>query len=164
MPNPSDIFAEARLKQEKLLEQMTAAPISEVIGVVSAMETTGGKARGDELWTLKTTLEAWRIHGAALQTRPLSIRRKVTDSELKTLQSLMPGYSIVRIHARVINESSFGGPEALLEHFLGFDDSDPELNAFATRLQEPVTFDESTFGTLTLDRRVNQIIGSYDST
>jgi len=159
MPNPADIFAEAKLKQKKLLEQLAAAPISEVIGVVSAMGTTGGRSGGEELWTLKTSFEAWRIHGGPLQTRPLTIRRKVTDTDLKTFQSAMPEYSIVRIHARVINESTFGGPEALLEHILGLDDSDAELNLFATKLLEPVTFEDPTFGTFTLNRRINWFTG-----
>jgi hypothetical protein len=159
MPNPVEIFAEAKLKQEKLVQQLAASPISEVIGVVSAIGTTGGKVGGEELWTLKTTLDAWRIQGAAIQTRPLTIRRKVTDAELKTFQGLMKEYAIVRIHARVINESPFGGPEGLLEYFLRLDDSDAELNLFATKLQEPVSFDDPTFGTITLNRRINRYTG-----
>jgi len=159
MPNPAEIFGEARLKQQKLLEQLMASPIVEVIGLVSAMGTTGGKLGGEELWTLKATLEAWRVHGGPLQTSPLAIRRKVTNAELKTFQAVMPEYSIIRIHARVIKESPFGGPEALLEHFLGLDDSDPELNRFATKLQEPVTFSDPTFGIFTLNRRINWFIG-----
>lgn len=159
MPNPADIFAQAMLKQEQLRQQLAAAPVSEVVGVVYAMGTGGGKSRGEELWTLRTTFEAWRIHGAALQTRPLKIRCKVTDADLKRLQTLLPAYSIVRIHARVIHDSPFGGPEALLEHVLGFDNSDAELNQFAMNLQKPVTFEDPMFGAFTLDRRINWFSG-----
>ena len=34
MQNPAEIFAQARLKQEQLLQQLAATPISEVVGVV----------------------------------------------------------------------------------------------------------------------------------
>jgi hypothetical protein len=159
MSDPAEIFAQARLKQEHLLQQLAASPISEVIGVVYAFGTGGGRSRGEELWTLRTSFEAWRIHGGALQTRPLTIRRKVTDAELKKLQGLLPAYSVVRIHARVINDSPFGGPEALLEHVLGFDNSDAELNQVAANLQKPVSFDDPMFGTFTLDRRINWFSG-----
>src|SRR5689334_6811447 len=121
MQNPAEIFAQARLKQEQLLKLLAAAPISQVVGVVCAIGTGGGKSGGEQLWTLRTTFEAWRIQGGELQTRPLTIRRKVTDSDLKKFQSLLPAYSVVRIHARVVNDSPFGGPEALLENVLGFD-------------------------------------------
>jgi hypothetical protein len=159
MQNPAEIFAQARLKQEQLLKVLAATPISEVVGVVCALGTSGGKSRVEELWTLRTTFEAWRVHGGVVQTRPLTIRRKVTDPDLKKLQSLLPAYSIVRIHARVVNDSPFGSPEALLEDVLGFDNSDAELNQFAANLQKPVTFDDAMFGTLTLDRRINWFSG-----
>jgi len=159
MENPADILAQATLKRERLLQQLAGVPVSEVVGVVEAMGTGGGRSRGEELWTLRTTFEAWRVHGAALQTRPLRISGKVTDADLKKLQALLPPYAIFRIHARVINESPFGGPEALFERVLGFDDSDAELNQFAANLQKPVTFDDPMFGTFTLDRRINWFIG-----
>jgi hypothetical protein len=159
MENSGDIFAESKLKQDQLLQQLKSAPISELVGVVYAFGTGGGRARGEEFWTLRTAFEAWRIHGGALETRPLTIRRKVTDAELKSLQALLPAWSVVRIHARVINDSPIGGPEALLEHVLGFDNSDAELNQFAANLQRPVTFDDPMFGTFTLDRRINWFSG-----
>jgi len=159
MSNAADIFAQAKLKHDQLLQRLKSAPISELVGVVYAHGTGGGKSRGEELWTLRTAFEAWRIHGGALQTRPLRINRKVADAELKRLQELLPAYSIVRIHARVVNDSPFGGPEALLEHVLGFENSDGELNQFAANLQKPVTFDDPMFGTFTLDRRIDWFSG-----
>lgn len=155
MPDAKDAFAEAKLRRKKLQEQFAATPISEVIGVIYAPGTGGGRSGGETLWTLKTSFEAWRVHGGPLQTRPLRITRTVTDDELKDLQKRLPAYSIVRIHARVVKESPFGGPEALLEYIVGPDDSDAELNQFAKNLQKPVTFDDPAFGTFTLDRRVN---------
>jgi hypothetical protein len=160
MSNPAEIFAEAQKKQKRLLELLGATPISEVIGVVSALGPSGGKSHGEELWTLKATFEAWRIHGAPLQTRPLAIRRKVTSAELSRFQELLPSYAVVRIHARVVNDSPFGGPEGLLERVLGIDDSDAELNYFTRKLQEPVTLEDPSFGMFTLDRRINWFTGN----
>src|SRR5580765_2372418 len=159
MSNAADIFAQAKLKHDQLLQRLKSAPISELVGVVYAHGTGGGKSRGEELWTLRTAFEAWRVHGGALETRPLRISRKVTDAELKRLQTLLPSYSVVRIHARVVKDSPFGGSEAFLERVLGFDSSDAELNQFASNLQKPVTFKDPMFGTFTLGRRIDWFSG-----
>src|SRR5690242_20339180 len=140
MAGQTDIFAEAKLRQQQLLEQLAAAPILEVLGVVAPTGVSGGRSRGEELWTLRMTFDAWRIPGAALQTRALTIRRKVTHEELAKFRALITPYAVIRIRARVVSESSFGGPEALLEAVVEPVDSDEELNKHSIQLQKPVTF------------------------
>jgi len=157
--SPTDILAEAKLRQQQLLEQLAVSPVVDVLGVVSPAGASGGKSRGEELWTFRFTFEAWRVRGGRAQTRPLTIRRKVTDQELAVFRELIKPYTVICIRARVLSESPFGGPEGLLETFVGLDDSDTELNEFAVQLQKPISYEDSTFGTFTLDRRVDWFTG-----
>ena len=160
MPSQTDNFAEARLRQEQLLKQLTASPVVDVLGVVGPTGVSGGRSRGEELWTLRLTLEAWRIQSAGLQSRPLAVRRKVTNEELSTFRQSIRPYTVIRIRARVVSDSPFGGPEALLEVFSDVDRSDADLNNYAIQLQKPVSHHDSVLGTFTLDRRVNWFTGT----
>lgn len=160
MADEIDIFAESELRQKRLLEQLAAAPVVAVLGVVAPKGVSGGKSRGDELWTLTFTLEAWRIAGGEVQTRPLTIRRKVTDEELDRFRTLMRPYSVIRIKAHVVVDSAFGGHQALLETFIGTDTSDAELVDQADQLQKPVILEDSILGTFTLDRRIDWFTGT----
>jgi hypothetical protein len=142
------------VRQQRLLDQLAVSSVVEVSGVVSPNGATGGRSRGEDLWTASFTFEAWRIGTAELKIEPLRISRKVTDAELDQLRSTINPYAVVRIRARV-GESAFGGYQALLEEFVGVYKSDADLNQYAERLQQPVTFENPDFGTLTLDRRVD---------
>jgi hypothetical protein len=142
------------VRQQRLLDQLAVSPVVEVTGVVSPNGATGVRSRGEDLWTANFTFEAWRIGTADLQIVPLRISRKVTDAELDQLRSAINPYTVMRIKARV-GESAFGGYQALLEEFVGVYKSDAELNQYAERLQQPVTFENPDFGTFTLDRRVD---------
>jgi hypothetical protein len=160
MADPSDIFAETNLRQQQLFDQLQTSPIVELVGVVSANGVTGGRSRGEELWTLRLAFDVWRIHGGGLETRTLTVRRKVTDQELGQFRGLIRPYMVIRIRARVLSASPFGGPEALLETFVGREDSDAELNVHAIQLQQPVNYEDPFFGTFTLDRRIDWFTGS----
>ncbi|HWX23201.1 MAG TPA: DUF2262 domain-containing protein [Candidatus Binatia bacterium] len=160
MANAADIFAEANLLQKQLLDQLATAPIVDLLGVVSPNGVTGGRSRGEELWTLRLAFDAWRIHGGGVETRRLTVRRKVTDQELAQFRGVIRPYMVIRIRARVVSASACGGPEALLETFVGREDSDAELNAHAIQLQKPVNCEDPVFGTFTLDRRIDWFTGS----
>jgi len=160
MANPADILAEASLRRKRLLEQLATSPIVDLLGVVSPNGVTGGRSRGQELWTLRLVLDAWRIHGGILETRQLNVQRQVTDQELKQFQSVIQPYLVIRIRARLVNDTAFGGPEALLETFVGREDSDAELNAHAIQLQKPVNCEDPVFGTFTRDRRIDWFTGN----
>jgi hypothetical protein len=141
-------------RQEQALAQTAASPIVEVLGVVSANGATGARGGQEELWSGSFTLDAWRVVGGKLQTVPMYVGRKMTQEELDRLRLEVRPYSVVRVKAR-IGENAFGGGSALLETYLGVDTSDAELNHHAEELQKPVTFDDPTFGTFTLDRSVD---------
>jgi hypothetical protein len=151
MAADSDIDA----RQKKLLEQLAAAPVVDVLGVVAPSGAGGGRSGGEDLWTLFVTFDAWRVGHANLQTKPLILSsRGVTHEELASLQDALVPYTVVRIKARV-GESAFGGHEALLEAFIGTETSDAELNDQAEQLRKPVTVEDPAFGTFTLDRGVD---------
>jgi hypothetical protein len=154
MADDSEIFA----RQQRLLDQLAVSPIVEVLGVVSPSGASGGRVGGESLWSVGFTFDAWRIVGGDLRAGPLSISRKVTDQELDKLQRKIGPYAVVRIKARV-GESAFGGHQARLEEFVGVETSDAELNHQAVELQQPVTFEDPTFGIFTLDRRVDWFTG-----
>jgi hypothetical protein len=159
MADINDQVAEAQARMKRLWEQLAASPIVEVLGVVWPPGAGGGKSRGEELWTLRFILDSWRTEGAALQHRPLLVHRQVTEKELKQHQKAIKPYTIVRLKARVVENSIIGTPQALLEELVGVDSSDAELNARSAELQQPVTFSDPVLGTFTLDRRVNWFTG-----
>jgi hypothetical protein len=142
------------VRQQRWLDQLAVSPVVEVSGVVSPNGATGGRSRGEDFWTASLALEAWRIGTAELQIVPLRISRKVTDAELDHLRNTINPYAVVRIRARV-GESAIGGYQALLEEFVGVCKSDADLNLYAERLQQPVTFENPDFGTFTIGRRVD---------
>src|SRR5262245_29357719 len=126
MPDESDIFAEVELRRKQLLEQLAAAPIVDVLGVVASRGSSGGKGGREELWTMTFTFEAWRINAGDLQTQPLTIRRKVTQEELDELMELIAPCTVIHVRARVVRDSLLGPPEGLLESVIGTDGSDTE--------------------------------------
>lgn len=155
MADNSDIFADAALRQRRLLEQLRASPVVDALGVVAPSGASGGKSADDELWTLTFTLDAWRIDPGDLQTRPLTIRRQVTDKELRRLRNLITPYTAIRIKARVVADSLFESPQGLLEAFVGIETSDAGLNEHAGQLHKPVTHEDPPLGVFTLDQRVD---------
>jgi len=89
MEDDADILAVSESRQKRLLEELAALPIVEVLGVVAPSGASGGKSRGDDRWTLMFTFDAWRLQPAGSQTQPLTIRRSVTDEELKRFRGLI---------------------------------------------------------------------------
>lgn len=159
MADQPDVFGEAKQRLARLLEQLAVAPISDITAVVGANAPGAGHARGDDLWMLSFTCEAWRIGQGEIQKRQLTVRRKVGEKEIKKWQELIRPYQVVRIRARVVVDSAFGSPQALLDAHVGVEASDVELSRFAEQLQEPVTFKDPVLGTFELDRQVDWFTG-----
>ena len=149
----------ASVDEQQLPKQLAAAPLVDVLGVLAASGVGGAWARGDTRWTLRFSFASWCIAGGPVRTQELSLRRKVRESEIDQFRKLIKPDAVTRIRARVVEDSVFGRPEALLVRVLGRDRSDAELNAEIKRLQEPVRIKDKTFGTFTLDRRLNWFVG-----
>jgi hypothetical protein len=159
MTEDADIFAEAERRNKRLFKQLASAANADVVAVVGPNGPGAARSRGENLWTMSFTCEAWRVDGNKIQKRPLTVCRKVTGAELEKLQESIQPYQVIRIKARVVIDSVFGSPQALLEAFVARDSSDAELNHVAEELQKPVTLEDSLLGTFTLDRRVDWFVG-----
>jgi hypothetical protein len=160
MADVNDRVAQAKERRAKLMAQLAAAPVVDVLGVVRPSGVTGGKVGREDLWELGCTFVAWRLNDGELQTQPLSLNRQVTNAELLSIRKVLRPFSVVRIKARVLLDSLVGSPQALLEEAIGADTTDKELNDKAAELQKPVTFDDPLLGTFTLTRRVNWFIAT----
>lgn len=145
--------------EQELLEQLAAAPLVDVLGVMEAAGVSGHRSAGEERWTLIFGFASWRIAGGPLRTDELIVRRKVREREIDKYRLLVEPNSVTRIRARVVEDSLYGRPDALLFRVLGQDDSDAELNAEVKRLQRPVKLKDPTFGTFELDRGIDRFIG-----
>ncbi len=159
MADENDVISQAERPRKELYEKLQVAAVSEVVGVVGANGPGAGRSRGEDFWTMTFTFEAWRAVGSEMMKQPLTIRRKVTEEELRKFQDAILPYHVIRIEARVMSDSTDGKSLGLLEAFVRMESDDTELNSFAKELQQPVTLDDLQFGRLTLDRRVNTFCG-----
>lgn len=137
-----------------LLQQLESALIVDVLGVVAPNGVNGVRIHDDDLWTALFTFDAWRIIGSNIHTEMLNIRQEVVEEELHKLQNTIAPYTVICIKAQVV-KSAFGIDEAYLKSFVRVDTSDAELNYHLEELQKPVTFEDSFFGTFTLERPVD---------
>lgn len=83
MASAKDEIARAEARMKRLRDQLAASPVVEVFGVVSASGAGGVRFGGEKLWTLRFTLDAWRIKGAEVQNKSLHVQRQVNDKDLK---------------------------------------------------------------------------------
>lgn len=140
---------------EELMEQLNQNAIVEVLGVVQPSGANGGCMGKEGKWILTFTFEVWKYANSEIQNRKLTIRKSVSNEELNLAMRQIRPFGVIRIRARVAEQNVLGKPQGLLVELIGKDTSDAELNQFALKLQEPVTFEDAMFGIFTLDRRVN---------
>lgn len=144
--------------EQDLIKQLESSPETEIIGVVNAGGVSGvgaGPSGDNVLWTVHITFSGWKPAGGELRKSEITVRKEVPEAAIRTFQAAMNPYDVVRVRARWSEHNVSGSPQALLTDFIGKDDSDSELNAYASELQEPVMFADPHFGVFTLDRRVN---------
>ena len=144
--------------EQELIKEMEASPEGEIIGVVGVRGVSGVLASGsggNALWSARFGLSGWKLLGGELRTSELMVLRVVPHVELRALSAAMRPYDVVRVRARWSEHNVLGSSQALLVEFIGKYDSDSELNAYALKLQEPVTFMDWQFGLFTLNRRVD---------
>lgn len=148
-----DVLARDAERKRALAAQLSERPIEDVIGLVDPSGRAGWPEHGNQ-WTLSFSFHSWRIPPGPMKTRPLSVRLTSSRQDHDELWELVPSYSVVRIRARVVEESVFGTSEAQLVEYLGLA-SDAELVQAAIDLKKPVIQWDPQFGELTLDRRIN---------
>lgn len=150
----SDVFEKAAARKRALRDQLATRPIEVVVGLVNA-SGKGGWPEEDDQWTLSFTLQCWKVPPGPLKTKPLSVELTTSREEYDALWERVHAFSVVRIRARVVEESVIGNIQAQLIEYFGLDSSDPELNQAAADLQEPVVHRDRQFGQFTLNRRAN---------
>lgn len=91
--------------EQRLLKQLAAAPLVDVLGVLSAGGVSGAWSRGDTLWTLLFGFASWRIRGGPLRTEELIVRRKVRQKEIDKYRKLVKPNVVTRVRARVVEGS-----------------------------------------------------------
>jgi hypothetical protein len=104
--------------------------------------------------TIVFKLERWRLADGPVQRQRLHVRKAGTRAELEALRERMAAGDVVRLRAHVVPDSLFGRSDALLVEAIGRVD-DARMEAERRALEEPVTFDDERFGTLTLDRALS---------
>jgi len=139
----------------QLMEELKTHPVVEVLGVVQASGAGGVKAGPTGDWILKFSFEAWKHSAGEVQNRTLAICKNVSKEELRAAMGQIKPFDVIRIHARVAEQNSSGSPQGLLVSLVGKDNSDTSFNRLALKLQEPVTFEDTRFGTFALNRRLN---------
>lgn len=72
-----------------------------VAGVVQPPGAGGGRAPGEEEWTLSFSLQPWRISGSPLVSDELHVYRVCGDEALHRLQDQLQPYRIIRARVRL---------------------------------------------------------------
>lgn len=147
-----DLWEELRTRQAQLVARLQAAPRVTIEGTADSTGVTAVKFQGEEHWTLKLTLEAWRLVGGTVQDSPLSLRQQVTAEDLEFCKRTLQPFGQFRIQVRLLMGDGGTGPEALLEAIpLAIDDHD--LRERTRQLQLPVTYQDELFGTCLFDKQ-----------
>ncbi|MFS1523781.1 DUF2262 domain-containing protein [Microbulbifer sp. 2304DJ12-6] len=161
-----DIFKEASIKKEKLHREFAELPETIITGVVGARDAVGnkrgaGKVPGDEYWSLKLSLIAWKELGKKINNSPLIFSNDLTYSELKLIQDHVERESLVQFKVKLSKESPFGDARAQLLSILDTPD-DIELKAALEKYKEPVEVTHPEFGVLVLDRSLDCFEGTIN--
>jgi len=142
--------AEVAARRRALDEQIAARPVEEVVGVVD-FGGRGGWPAGGELMTLCLSLCHWRTGSGPLRSQRLTTRFTTSSEDYASLMSRIKVLDVVRLRARVVEDSAIGTPQAEVVEFLGHDD-DPELARMAVDRKIPVVHEDPYFGELVLER------------
>lgn len=154
-----DFFArEARLDRE-LHQTIAAAGESEFSGLVDASGTAGVGAAGDD-WNLVIHFAAWKQADGTLREEELRVEMLMSREELSRYRARITAYDITRVRGRMAWDSRRERWQAVATEIRTGPHKDPDLEAVATRLKQPVTIKDAVLGTFTLDRRVNTFQGT----
>lgn len=122
-----------------------------ILAVTGANGFSGGKARGDALWTASIVLTAWMEEDSPDIHRGEFLLYTIGDDQLlEILRQRAPQDFIIQFKGRV---SEDGGKLLLLD--LPEPGFDPDLKAILEEQKKPVTFWEEGLGTFTLNRQID---------
>ena len=139
---------------KELLSQLAKGEIEEVVGVVDPRGAFGAGYPKEDLWILSFTFAVWKYANGPIQDGTLTLRKSSNRGEFDSFRTKVPPFGVIRVRARFAPQTIFPKPQGLLVEIIGKESSDEELNRLALKLQEPVTFEDSRFGTFTFDLRI----------
>lgn len=148
-----DYFADLTRRNRRLFARLAESPSVEITGLVGPNYASGGKLACEERSTLHVGLDAWRVDGGWMRTKPLSVRREIEEDELTHWIQQFGIEQVVRFRGRLCDDPEFGGANVLLEEFLARDVADEELNAHLRYLQTPIVRHDRVLGELTWNRK-----------
>jgi hypothetical protein len=157
----ADFWQELRSRRAQLEARLLAAPLVTIDGIADSTGVAAVKFQGDEHWTLKLTLEAWRLMGEAMQDGPLSLQRTVTPEDLEFYKKTLHASGQFRLKVRLLMIDGRPEPVALLEG-TPLDIDDYDLTTRAQELQVSVTYQDNLFGTCVLDKRTDRFDAKAD--
>jgi len=139
-------------------EQLARAPVAEAVGIVDAWGARISRA-GDQPWTVKIVLEAWRLAHGEMRNVQLSLYQEGTFEDLKAMRGLIKPFDVFRVRVQVLEAEATSPQVGWLVEVIGEDKSDSELNVLAKAFREPVSYRDDTLGTFLLDRRLSRFEG-----
>lgn len=149
-------------QRERLYEEFTTVPPVELTGVVSSTGVVTGNCSGPEDWNLRFTLDAWRVDDGPVQTDELTVRRRVTDDEVRVLLDDIDAETIIRLRARFAEDTVMDSPQAMLETVIETDVTDAALEDHIPEPPDPETFVDETFGTFVEDSSGGRYTGTVE--
>ncbi|MFP3710009.1 DUF2262 domain-containing protein [Paraburkholderia sp. SIMBA_009] len=145
-------------RQRLIYDKLGCSPQVELSGVVGPNGVAAGKLRGESLWSVTINLEVWRIAGLTVRLDKLTIRRQVTDEQLRLLkEKIRPGLVIAGTIR--LADDGVDPPQGLFDRLDPVEPPDPELVLQAKKLAEPRCIEDENLGSLVLDRRVGWFRG-----
>jgi hypothetical protein len=138
--------------ENELLAQLKRHDVADIVGVVGPLGAWASQIPGGAQ-KLMFTLEPWRRIGGAVQNRKLTIRGGVSEAACVSALTLIKALDVVRVQARVVEESVFGTPQGeLVEIVAVMYEGDADLASRAAELGRPVRIKDDRFGLFTLDQ------------
>ena len=155
MSNPIGSLVE---RHRLMYEKLEHAPQVKLRGVVGPNGVTAAKMRGESQWSAMIGLEVWRIDGSTARADELTIRRRVTDDQLRWLKDeIRPGLMIAGTIR--LADNGVDSPQGLFDRLDLLEPADHELALLAKTLAEPKPIEDEQLGSLALDRRVGWFKG-----
>lgn len=149
--DPVRVHAEFLAEQDRVYTKLLGCPLVDIDGVMSPVAAAGAGHPDGTHWTLRFELAVWRFNGTRIETRPLTVLRRVGREELESLFQRLRPLETVRLRARFRRLPTDFSFNAILEEIVG-PSEDAELATRARELKIPVTYEDPRLGVFTLDR------------
>ena len=161
-----EIVREIADRRNRLIQRLETSSAYEFNAVMhpSGVGGSGGGGGDKKVWEMIFSVQPWRRADGVIDHRELTVRKPdVSNEELNSAMENLKPYEVVRLHARVSDETQEADrwelPQALLITLCEKDVDDSELHMLAEDLQKTKCFKDPHLGRLQLDRKYGWIEG-----